>query len=105
MAEIPAFVRKCVARSESPFSVTTTSGLNLAICEHTPSIHSSSSRSSVALERNDRNTLCCSDLEVGKYRIGKERAHALRGTACAGFQRNLKRPRLYAPSRKCTMFR
>ena len=55
MAEIPAFVRKWVARSESPFSVTTTSGLYLAICEHTPSIHSSSSRSSVALEQHDRN--------------------------------------------------
>mmetsp|Transcript_16990 Transcript_16990/g.50708 ORF Transcript_16990/g.50708 Transcript_16990/m.50708 type:complete len:257 (-) Transcript_16990:1009-1779(-) len=48
MAEMPALVRKCMARSDSPFSVTTTSGLNRAMVEHTPSIHSSSSFSSAA---------------------------------------------------------
>jgi len=46
---MPALVRKCVARSDSPFSVTTTSGLKDAIVPHTPAIQSSSAFSSAAL--------------------------------------------------------
>jgi hypothetical protein len=53
MAEMPAFVRKCMARSLRPFSVTTRSGLCLTISWHCRSMYSSSNLSSAALEQRD----------------------------------------------------
>mmetsp|Transcript_38019 Transcript_38019/g.96161 ORF Transcript_38019/g.96161 Transcript_38019/m.96161 type:complete len:264 (-) Transcript_38019:681-1472(-) len=48
MAEMPALVRKCAARSDRPFSVTTRSGLKDAICSHIFWMASSSALSSAA---------------------------------------------------------
>ena len=48
MAEMPALVKKCAARSERPFSVMTTSGLNAMIWSHWRRIVSSSALSRAA---------------------------------------------------------
>mmetsp|Transcript_29671 Transcript_29671/g.87811 ORF Transcript_29671/g.87811 Transcript_29671/m.87811 type:complete len:330 (+) Transcript_29671:4066-5055(+) len=48
MADTPALVKKCAARSERPFSVTTRSGLNAMIWSHIFLICSSSALSSAA---------------------------------------------------------
>ena len=70
MALMPAFVRKCVAKSLRPFSVMTTSGLNLATLAHTPSIQSSSSfRSNALRTQTSHDSPACARL--GSTRHGR----------------------------------
>mmetsp|Transcript_56702 Transcript_56702/g.94101 ORF Transcript_56702/g.94101 Transcript_56702/m.94101 type:complete len:323 (+) Transcript_56702:1282-2250(+) len=57
-AVTPAFIKKCAAMSERPFSVNTTSGLNFAMSSHSPLTYSSSSFSSSSkLEASLSSTL------------------------------------------------
>ena len=57
MADTPALVRKCVAKSDRPFSVTTRSGLWRVISAHARSMYSSSSFSRAALRAHARQVI------------------------------------------------
>ena len=57
MAEIPALVKKCAARSERPFSVMTTSGLKAMIWSHWRRIVSSSALSRAAQSSSCRGAV------------------------------------------------